>query len=426
MRAIAAVVVLVVAAGAAGCGSGGGSGGGGAKQLDLVIGNSVPLTGPLAEFGPSGEKSANLAAAQIRKAIRTAGADHTVRVVSKDSGPNPSAAVASAKELVDTDGASCITGAWAAADTIPIAQAVTIPDQVLQISPASTVDEITKLDDDGLLDRTVPPDALQGPSLAEAIAADLGGAEGRTVNIGKRSDDYGDTIASSFRDAWEGLGGDIGEEASYDPEQPTYTGDAVQITEGDPDAFLIVDFPETFAKLAPALQQAGGWDPSKAWTTAALGSPELPAEAGGQVVEGMRGITPGSPKEADPSRAFNSLYVHSAPESVGRKTFDAQEFDATILCYLAAVSAGSTDGKDMADALIDLTAPGGTEYSWQQLPDAIEALQNGEDINYIGASGPIDMDANGDATAGVYDVFRFGNGRRLIVGEVPVTTVASG
>jgi hypothetical protein len=53
----------------------------------------------------------------------------------------------------------------------------------------------------------------------------------------------------------------------------------------------------------------------------------------------------------------------------------------------------------MALMLIDNTAPSGTEYSWQELPDAAKALEAGEDINYMGASGPIDMDENGDASA---------------------------
>ncbi len=90
--------------------------------------------------------------------------------------------------------------------------------------------------------------------------------------------------------------------------------------------------------------------------------------------------------------------------------FAAQEFDATILCYLAAVAAGSTDGQKMADELIDITAPGGTEYSWQQLPDAIKALEDGKDIDYTGASGPIDMDVHGNPTNGVFDIYQYTSG----------------
>jgi len=49
--------------------------------------------------------------------------------------------------------------------------------------------------------------------------------------------------------------------------------------------------------------------------------------------------------------------------------------------------------------LIDITAPGGEEFTWKQLPGAIKALEDGRDIDYTGASGPIDMDVHGDPTA---------------------------
>jgi hypothetical protein len=74
----------------------------------------------------------------------------------------------------------------------------------------------------------------------------------------------------------------------------------------------------------------------------------------------------------------------------------------------------------MADKLIDITAPGGTEYSWEQLPDAIKALEDGEDIDYTGASGPIDMDVHGNATVGVYDVYQYTSGGLEVVDEVSV------
>jgi branched-chain amino acid transport system substrate-binding protein len=136
----------------------------------------------------------------------------------------------------------------------------------------------------------------------------------------------------------------------------------------------------------------------------------------------MRGTAPGAPDEGEASAAFETAYVAADPKEVERQTFDAQQFDATVLCYLAAVSAGSTDGQEMADALIDITAPGGTEYAWTDLAGAIEALANGEDIDYTGASGAIDMDETGDATAGVYDTYEYKNADIEIIGETPVNT----
>lgn len=424
-RLLATTAGLVLVFGVAACGSDDdddGGGGGGETTLDLTIGDSIPLTGDLSDFGPPGQKASDVAVAQINDAIKTAGADHTVKVVHEDNETNPQAAVSAARKLVDSDGASCITGAWASADSEPTAQSVSIPDGVLQISPASTNPGLTDLDDDGLFARTAPPDTFQGPTLADAIAADLGSADGKVVNIGARNDDYGTALAGTFKTAWEDLGGTVGEEVIYDPEQPSYNSEAQQITAGNPDVFVIIDFPETFVKVGPALERTGNWDPTIAWGTDGLASSDLPGDVGEEIVEGMRGTAPGAPDKGEASTAFETLYVGSDPKEVERQTFDAQQFDATVLCYLAAVSAGSTDGKDMADALVDITAPGGTEYTWQQLPEMIKALQDGEDIDYTGASGAIDMDENGDATAGVYDTYAYQNGAIEIIGETPVAT----
>jgi ABC-type branched-subunit amino acid transport system substrate-binding protein len=328
--------------------------------------------------------------------------------------------VQAARKLVDSDNATCITGAWASADTIPTAQSVSIPDGILQISPASTSDEITGLDDDGLVNRTSPPDSFQGPTLANAMADAMGGAQGKTVNVGARNDAYGTGLTDTFSQAWEDLGGSVGQKVIYDPEQPSYDSEAQQITSGNPDAFVIIDFSDNFPKVAPALQRTGNWDPSKGWFTDGLASSSLPEDVDPAIISGMRGTAPGSPDKGEASTAFDELYTSSDPKDVDRQTFDTQNFDATILCYLAAVAAGSTDGKDMADKLVDVSAPPGTPYTWEQLPEAIKALQAGDDIDYQGASGAIDMDDAGDATAGVYDIYEFKGANLDVIGEEPV------
>jgi ABC-type branched-subunit amino acid transport system substrate-binding protein len=419
LLALAAGLLLVLGVAACGGDDDEDGGGGGEASLDLTIGDSIPLTGDLSDFGPPGEKASDIAVAQINAAIQEAGVDHSVNVVHEDNETNPQAAVQAARKMVDSDGATCITGAWASADTIPTAQSVSIPDGILQISPASTSDEITGLDDNGLINRTSPPDSFQGPTLAEAMSQALGGASGKTVNIGARNDSYGTGLAETFSTAWEGLGGAIGQSVIYDPEQPSYNSEAQQITSGNPAAIVLIDFPETFVKVGPALQRTGNFDPAIAWGTDGLASSDLAADVGPDLLEGMRGTAPGAPEKLEPAAAFGQLYEGSDPKDVERQTFDAQQFDATVLCYLAAVAAGSTDGQDMADALIDITT-GGEQLSWQQLPDLINALQNGDDVDYEGASGSVEMNEDGDATAEVYDLYRFRGGEIDIYSEIPV------
>src|SRR5215207_1059405 len=234
-RFLAAVAGLVLVLGVAACGDDDDDdGGGGEAQLDLVIGDSVPLTGDLSPFGPPGQKAADMAIDQINAAVQETGAQHTVSIVHEDNETSPQAAVQAARKLVTSDGASCLAGAWASADSLPTAQSVTIPEGVLQISPASTSTELTPLEDDGLLNRVPPADNLQGPVLADTIADELGGAQGKTLNIGARNDSYGEEFTNALVSGFERLGGSVGESVLYDPEQPSFNSEAQQVTSGNP------------------------------------------------------------------------------------------------------------------------------------------------------------------------------------------------
>jgi ABC-type branched-subunit amino acid transport system substrate-binding protein len=423
-RFLAAVAGLVLVLGVAACGGDDDDddGGGGEAQLDLVIGDSLPLTGDLSPFGPPGQKAADMAIDQINAAAQEVGAEHTVSIVHEDNETSPQAAVQAARKMIQSDGATCLAGAWASADSLPTAQSVTIPEGVLQISPASTSTELTALEDEGLLNRVPPADNLQGPVLADAIADELGGAQGKTINIGARNDAYGEGFTNALTSGFERLGGSVGESVLYDPEQPSFNSEAQQITSGNPDAIAIIDFPETFEKVGPALERTGNFDTNITFITDGLANGDL-VESLDPLMEGIRGTAPGTPEAGAASEAFDQLYQQSEPRNVDRQTFDAQNFDAVILCYLAAVAAGSTDGQEMADQLQDITGPGGTKYTWDQLPDAVTALQNGEDIDYLGAAGEIDLDDNGDPTKGVYDVYRIQNADFSPIRQVDVTDV---
>ena len=66
----------------------------------------------------------------------------------------------------------------------------------------------------------------------------------------------------------------------------------------------------------------------------------------------------------------------------------------------------------MAAEVRDISGPPGEMFTYEQLPDAIEALQRGDDIDYEGAAGAVDMDEAGDATAGICSPVRVHPGAR--------------
>lgn len=404
----ATMTAFMLAFGVVACGEDDDAGGGdGAGQIDLVVGNLVPLTGDLSPYGPPGQKAGELAAEEITSAIDEAGANHTVELVTEDGASDDQGGVQAARKLI-ADGATCISGDYASTATVSVARSVTIPQEVMLISPASTADALSDLDDDGLFARTAPPDGLQGKALADRMDQELDGLQGKTINIGARNDLYGTGFADSLAAELEERGATVAQKVVYDPEQPSYNSEAGQITSGNPDNFVIIDFPETFAKLGPALARTGNWEPERTFITDGLSSTDLTELVGGELTDGMLGTAPGT-FSGDAPNAFDKLFTNApGPE---RNLFDSTTFDDVILCYLAAVAAGSTDGADIAESIVAVTGPGGAKYTFEQLPQAIEALENGEEIDYEGASGPIDWDENGDLSRYIYDISEFKGGK---------------
>jgi branched-chain amino acid transport system substrate-binding protein len=445
-RAIAATVGLALVLGVSACGGGDGGGNGpGSKRLDLVIGDSLPLSGTSKALGDSGAKASELAVDQVERAVEETGADHTVRVVEEDQGRDADSAVDSAKKLVNGAGASCLTGPWSSDAIAQTAREVAIPSKVLEISPVAAGEDVAELSDHDLIDSTALPVSLEGGALSTAIERDLGGAQGFTVNLAASNDSYGDAVTQDFIDAWQDNDGTVGGQVVLPPpplgssgsssaystsggtssgsssSSSAYSAQATKLASGSPDAVLVVDDLNGFTLLAPALESSSGWDPASGWGSDQVVSPGLPDEVGSEVVDRMRALAPGAPEGEAPTLSFVQSFKAAAPHSVKLAPFAAQEFDATVLCYLAAVAAGSTEGQEIADKLIDLTAPGGEQFSWQQLPDAIKALENGKDIDYTGASGPIDMDVHGNPTSGVFDVYEYTSGGLEVDGEVSVS-----
>jgi branched-chain amino acid transport system substrate-binding protein len=412
VASLLAVGALGIGGIAAGCGdddSGGGDVG------ELKVGVLVPLTGDLAPFGGPGAKAADLAAAQVNAAAGDSGLDLTL--VQEDTKTDAQASQEAATKLIESDGVTAIAGPWATAELVPTAENVTIAAGVPIVSPSSTFPDVTALEDDGLVFRTPPSDAIQGRVLAEVVANALG-ADARVVTA-NRNDSYGTALVEQFTTAFEAGGGTVIKNVPYNPEATSLNSEAQQIASGNPDGWMIIDFPETWAKMGPALVRTGNWDPAKTFSGDGLRSSSLPDETGQQSTEGMRGTAPTS-LDAPAGEAFDALWKAEVGDP--RQTYDAQNFDAVILIALAALAGGSSDSASIAENLQAVSA-GGTKYTFENLSEAISAAAAGEDIDYEGASGPIDFDDAGDPSSANYGTWSYTGGKLVDTDEViPVTS----
>ena len=70
-------------------------------------------------------------------------------------------------------------------------------------------------------------------------------------------------------------------------------------------------------------------------------------------------------------------------------------YDTIFLVALAGIQGGAFDGKTIRDNLVDVANPPGTQVS--SFEEAVSLVQDGEEIDYQGASGPLDFDGTGSS-----------------------------
>lgn len=415
VRRAAAIAAAVLAAGvAAGCGSDDEAEDAKAPaeqaanaSFELSLGVLAPLTGDLSPFGPSAVKSVKLSVEQATKALEAAGADVKITMKEADTESKPQAAQQAARKLV-SGGANCLLGPYASGESIPVAKSISRRRQIPTISPSATSAELTSLEDDGYFSRTAPSDNLQTVALADLMEEALGDTTAK-VSVAARNDSYGEGFATGFKEEWEKRGGTVVGPLLYDPEQPSYNSEARQIVGGGAEAVVVADFPETWVKMGAALLRTGKWDTDRVFTTDGLAAATIPEGIPPKSLEGIRGTRAGTPESGEAAQAFDRIYKEAG--GIDRYTYDAQLFDAAALCILASVAAGSNDGEAIRDQIGPVSSAPGTKYTFLELEQAIRDLRAGKDIDFDGASGPIDLDENGDPTAATYEQWQYVSGK---------------
>ena len=403
--AVGLPTVLAVAA----CG-GSSSPSGGTLNFTMTIGDVEPFTGDLGALGAPSDKAVKLAVDQLNKASGQASLGVTFKLVSADSQTDPQAALSGARKVID-EGATCITGPATTPEALAILNGVTKARRITML-PSATSAKLRKTDDGGTIFRTAPPDNLQAQALITAVQAQLGGAQGKTVSIGYQNSPYGEGLANTFKDAWTKLGGKIQGPVGYDPNQLTYDSEAGKIVANNPDAYMFADFPDTFGKVAAALLRTGKFDPTKLFVSDALAVSPIPSAIPAAALNGAHATNAGSPVGTAVAADFDKLYT-SAP-GPGRFALDDNMFDAGILCGLAAIAAGSNDPAKVNAQMRKISGPDGQQFTFTKLSDAMKALRSGTQIHYMGVSGAIDFDAQGDTSTGTFDLSTWKNGQLVL------------
>lgn len=374
-------------------------------QESVKLGALLPMTGDLQAFGETTLNGINLAVDQINAAGGVM--DSPIDVVIGDTQTAPQPSIESANKLVSVDNVAAIMGALSSGNTIPVSESVTSTNSIPQISNASTSPAITTLEDNDFLFRSVPSDAFQGIALAEVVQE-----KGLTqLAIMYVNNDYGKGLDESFTAAFGEKGGSITGSVPYEPGKASYRGELDQLSQGGAEALLLIGYPENGVTILKQALEEGFF--SSFVFTDGMKAPEIIEQIGAEFLNGSFGTAPQALDDTEAYQSFITAYESEYGE-VPPKPFIDTAYDATMILALAIEKAGSTEGEAIRDAMREVANPPGTEVLPGEWAKAKDLLSQGEDIDYVGASGSVNFDDNGDV-AGTFAHWEIQDGEIVTV-----------
>ena len=243
--------------------------------------------------------------------------------------------------------------------------------------------------------------------MAAQLARDLGYTRVALLVKGHPWNKWLGPTADLFRGAWEyAVGGEITADVRIVPGSDSYSAEVHRVIEGDPEAlFVVAGYEEGAAVMSEVIDSGYG---GTILVSSALGGNEI-AELAAGLPEGQV-LSAHVTDDADSPAyvAFVAAHIEHAGNLPPGGFFEANQYDQYIALALAMTAAGSVDGPAVAAQVPRvLSAPGTTVYTYA---DGVAALDRGEDIDYDGASGSLDMNEAGELISPTISVTHNANG----------------
>lgn len=359
----------------------------------LPIGVLLPRTGQLADSGGHAESASIMAAERINLAGGIAGGQ-PLMLVEKDTRSDARFGADAARKLLE----SSLLGVLGPEEEDVAATLVSLgrERQLVQISGGVTSPRFTTADDGGFFFRTCPSSLRTASAIALRMRED---GMGRVAFL-YVPNDFGSAFISSATIAFQAAGGalvspGVAAPVSVLPDQSDFREVLTTLLQLKPDALLLATDPVTGARLVRDWRLLGG--AGKLYFAPTLMTDVFVQEAGG--LEGMVGV---SALSGDQTRDFRQAYAEWSGEPPAQAAYFY--YDAMAVLALSIEQAwrdaggAMPDGEQIRRAVPAVAGPPGEKVKWDELERALELIRAGQDVDYVGASGEIDFDANGDVT----------------------------
>jgi branched-chain amino acid transport system substrate-binding protein len=244
---------------------------------------------------------------------------------------------------------------------------------------------LTGLDDNDLVFRTAPSDAYQGEMLAKLLESK--GID--EIAITYVNNDYGKGLADALAGAFNGT---VAANEAHEDGKADYRAELGSLASTGVQNLVVLAYADGSGQTILRQAYESGDFTTYIGGDGMVGQ-NLVDAVGADVLDGMIATKPGIPDIPGQSAYADAMTsLGQDPNAV----FAGQAYDAAFILALALESKGSADVEGMAEAIRKVSTAPGEVILPGQWAKAKKALAAGKDINYEGASGNHEFDANGD------------------------------
>jgi branched-chain amino acid transport system substrate-binding protein len=362
----------------------------------IPIGTLCPLTGAGGAYGPDMQK----AIVAVAERINASGGIHgrPVQLFHEDSQTNPEAAVRAARKLIDVNKVIALMSTFASAVTLAV-KPLAVEAKVFYFS-VSGADAITEGNHGGYIARTQPNTKLQGHVYAKWV---LTRKEFKRVAYMALQTPFAVPFGDNFMGTLKSGGVGISDNLIYEDKKPSYRSEITRVLATNPDLIMIEGYTPDTVVIAKELYRA-------AYKGAVLGpafavNAKFVEGAGPEVAEGVWAIDPAPSFDAPAYKQFAA-----AVPQADKNPYAPQSWDHLTMVGLAlAAGRGEVSGAVVKDNLRSISNPPGTVVTSYE--EGARLLRDGKKINYEGASGSCDFDAQGDILSRPFGVYQVRKGK---------------
>ena len=367
----------------------------------LRVGVVLPLTGSATSFGQPLNAGIELAVQQINGAGGVNGEPIQI-VIKVDEGKDLETL---GQTVIDAE-LDAIVGPASSADALAVAETVNQA-EVVTCTPTAGSVALTRYGSQYLF-RTFPSDALQGDALAKALKESGLLFGPGAVAVLYPDDDYGRSIFDHLRTQLDTSVASIKFQSAYasDATDNELQAIARQAVDANPRVAVVIGVPDSGGRRMLTRLRSADVDSSiaRVYVSGAMRVPNLyePPAAGKPIArQAVLGVSP----LADPNQAGFVQDFRAVAPDVGI-AYATYAYDCVNLIALAAQSARSNDPRVFRDRLVEVSRAGQRCDSFASCAEKLMANPP-LNIDYDGASGPVDLDESGDVTSARFELFRF-------------------